>query len=114
LPGRAWSDAFDDASTSVVKGKQIPDLSGSLQITGGHFARFGVALHIVTNFLTFNDFVHASAFDGGDMDEGVRTAVVRLDKAEAFGGIEPFNCASGHDEPFHSIEREASEQRARR
>jgi hypothetical protein len=38
------------------------------------------------------------------VDERVSAAVVRLDEAEAFGGIEPFYCASGHDEPFQSIE----------
>jgi hypothetical protein len=36
------------------------------------------------------------------MNEGVNAAVVRLNEAEALGGVEPFNCASGHDEPFHS------------
>jgi hypothetical protein len=36
------------------------------------------------------------------MDEDVRATVIRLDEAEAFGGVEPFNCAGGHDEPFHS------------
>jgi hypothetical protein len=38
------------------------------------------------------------------MNEGVSAAIVRLDEAEALGGIEPFYCASGHDEPFQSIE----------
>ena len=50
--------------------------------------------------------------DSGDMDECVRAAVVRLDEAEALGGIEPFYCASGHDEPFHSIERGTDKPRA--
>ncbi|WP_255749863.1 hypothetical protein [Neorhizobium galegae] len=36
------------------------------------------------------------------MNEDVGAAVVRLNEAEALGGIEPFNCASGHNEPFHS------------
>jgi hypothetical protein len=36
------------------------------------------------------------------MDKRISAAVVRLNEAEALGGVEPFNCASGHDEPFHS------------
>jgi hypothetical protein len=36
------------------------------------------------------------------VNERISAAVVRLNEAEALGGIEPFNCASGHDEPFHS------------
>jgi len=45
---------------------------------------------------------HSSVLDSRDMNEGVSAAVVRLDEAEALGGIEPFYCASGHDEPFQA------------
>jgi hypothetical protein len=38
------------------------------------------------------------------MDERISAAVIGLDETEALGGIEPFYCASGHDEPFQSIE----------
>jgi hypothetical protein len=38
------------------------------------------------------------------VNERIGAAVIRLNEAEALGGIKPFNCASGHDEPFHSIE----------
>jgi hypothetical protein len=38
------------------------------------------------------------------VNEGVSAAVIGLDEAKAFGGIKPFYCASGHDEPFQSIE----------
>ncbi|MNT88232.1 hypothetical protein D3C72_2287620 [compost metagenome] len=38
------------------------------------------------------------------MNERISAAIVRLDEAEAFGGIKPFYCASGHVEPFQSIE----------
>jgi hypothetical protein len=31
------------------------------------------------------------------MDEYVRSAVIRFDEAEAFGGIEELNCSDGHD-----------------
>jgi len=80
----------------------MPMLS-SLEIAGRHLAGLHVPLHVVADLLAFDDFAHSSAFDGRDMDERVCTAIVRLNEAEALGGIEPFNCASGHDEPFHSI-----------
>jgi hypothetical protein len=74
----------------------------SLQVASRHFARLVVALHLVANLLAFDDFAHSGAFDGRDVNESVNTAVVGLNEAEALGGIKPFNCASGHDEPFHS------------
>ena len=103
LPGLKLIIASDDASTSVVKGKQISILS-VLQIAGRHLARLVVALEIEADLLAFNELAHAGALDGRDVDEGVSAAVVRLNEAEALGGIEPFYCASGHDEPFQSIE----------
>jgi len=33
------------------------------------------------------------------VNEHIGAAIVRLNEAEAFGGIEPFYCASGHNEP---------------
>jgi hypothetical protein len=61
-----------------------------------------VSLEIEADLLAFDEFAHSGALDGGDMNEGVSAAIVRLNKAEALGGVEPFNCASVHDEPFHS------------
>jgi hypothetical protein len=74
----------------------------SLKVASRHFARLCVALKVVADLLAFNDFAHASAFNSRNVNEGVSAAVVRLNEAEALGGIKPFNCASGHDEPFHS------------
>ena len=73
-----------------------------LQIAGGHLARLHVALHVKAELLALDDRGQTYTLDSGDMDKGVRAAVVRLNEAEALGGIKPFNCASGHDEPFHS------------
>jgi len=75
-----------------------------LQIAGRHFAGLVVALEFKADFLAFDELTHTGAFDGRDVDKSVSAAVVRLDEAEALGGIEPFYCASGHDEPFQSIE----------
>lgn len=79
----------------------MPKLS-SLKIAGRHFTGLHVPLHVIADLLAFDDFAHSSAFDSRDMDERIGAAIVRLNEAEALGGIEPFNCASGHDEPFHS------------
>ena len=78
------------------------DASGSLQVAGRHLARLAVALQFVADLLAFDEFAHSGALDGRNMDERIGAAVVRLNEAEALGGIKPFNCASGHDEPFHS------------
>ena len=100
MPDLAWSHALGNASTSVVKGEQIP--SGRLQIAGGLLARALVGLELVAELLAFDDIAHAGTFDGRDVNESVRTAVIRLNETEALGGIEPFYSASGHDEPFPS------------
>jgi hypothetical protein len=75
---------------------------GSLEIAGGHLTRLVISLQFEADLLAFDEFAHARAFDSRDMDERIGAAVVRLNETEAFGGIEPFNCASGHDEPFHN------------
>jgi hypothetical protein len=86
----------------VVTGRQrLVRLSG-LQTTGRHFARLHVALHVVAKLLAFNDFAHTGALDGLNTDERIGAAIVTLNEAEAFCGLEPFYCACGHDEPFQS------------
>ena len=86
----------------MVKGKPIPSELNSLQIAGRHLARLVVALEVKADLLAFDDFAHSGAFNGRDVNERVSVAVVRLDEAEALGRIKPFNCASGHNKPFHS------------
>jgi hypothetical protein len=89
-----------DASTSVViSGEKA---SGSAELACGHLARFVVALELEAELLTFDDRIHACAFNSRDVNEHVGAAVVGLNEAEALGGVEPFNCASGHNEPFLS------------
>jgi hypothetical protein len=75
----------------------------SLELTGGHLARLVVAFQFEAELLAFEEIAHTGAFDGRDVDENIGAAVVRLDKAEALGGIEPFYSACGHDEPFQSM-----------
>jgi hypothetical protein len=99
-PGLKVIIASGSASTSVVKGKQ-PSL-GSLQIAGRHLTRLLVALEVEADLLAFDEIAHSSALDSRDVNESISAAVVGLNEAEAFGGIEPFNCASGHCEPFQA------------
>lgn len=93
--------ALNNASTSVVKGEQVPMLS-SLKVAGRCFARLAVALQLVAELLAFDDFAHSCTLNSRDVNERICAAIVWLNEAEALSGIEPFNCASGHDEPFHS------------
>src|SRR5690606_5185099 len=70
------------------------------QLVGRHFSRPVVADHLVAELLAFGQIVHSCALDGGDVNKDVGSAVVRLDETETFGGIEPFYCAGGHNEPL--------------
>ena len=77
--------------------------SGNLEVAGSHLARLVVALHVVANFWpsTISRIPARSTAEICTNSSGA--ALVRLDETETFGGIEPFDCASGHDEPSHSI-----------
>jgi hypothetical protein len=87
-----------------IRGQREADINLSvLEIAGRHFARLIVALKLEADLLAFDEIPHPSALDGGNVNERISAAIVRLDETEALGGIKPFNCASGHDdEPFHS------------
>ena len=90
------------ASTSVVAAAM--SFLGGLKLARGHLARLPVLLELEGELLTFNDRGHAGPLNSGDVNKDVGATVVRLNEAKALGGIEPFNCASGHNEPFQSIE----------
>ncbi|GGG13603.1 hypothetical protein GCM10010924_48420 [Rhizobium wenxiniae] len=59
-----------------------------MKVAGRHFARLHVALEFVAKLLAFNNFAHSGALDGRDVDERVSAAIVRLDEAKTFGGVE--------------------------
>jgi hypothetical protein len=92
--------ALYSASTSVVTTEHQFRLDG-LKLLSSHLARPIVAHNFEANFLALDDFAHSSALHGGDVNEHIRPAIVRLNKAESLSGIVPFNCANGHNEPFH-------------
>ena len=77
--------------------------SSGAKVVGRALARALVLDDFVLDLLAFGQLAHARTFDGRDMNENVGRTFVRLDEAEALGGVKPFYCASGHDEPFHSV-----------
>ena len=48
------------------------------------------------DLVTFSQGAEAIALDRGLVDEDVLAAVVWLNEAKAFLGVEPFHCAGGH------------------
>src|ERR1700759_2284221 len=65
--------------------------SASLKLAGRHLAAALIALHLEAQLLAFAERAEARAFDGRDVDENVRAAVVGLDEAKALGGVEPLH-----------------------
>jgi hypothetical protein len=70
--------------------------SGRDEVDCGHLAGLP-ALQLVGQLLSFAEIAHSGALGGGNVDEHVRRAILRLNETETFDGIEPFNSASGHD-----------------
>src|SRR3569833_2661667 len=64
------------------------------------------ALEVVAVLLAFVQAGQARALDGGDVDEGVLRTIIRLDEAEALGGVEEFyGAGDGHGSSFVGIGR---------
>ena len=80
----------------ICRWRPAQSKSSSAEIAGGRLARAAVRQHFISNLLAFIERGHASALDGGDMNENVRAAIVRLNEAEALGCIEPLYGASVH------------------
>jgi hypothetical protein len=91
-PGSTKAVSLGTALTIITAGWT----SNGLQVTGGLLSAALVGLHLVRDLLTFNEAGHARALDGGDVDEGILPAVVRLDEAEALLFVEPLNGADAH------------------
>jgi hypothetical protein len=60
------------------------------------FAAVTAGFDVEGHFLVVCETGEASALDCGDVDENVLAAVIGSDKAETFGGVEPFHGASSH------------------
>src|SRR4030095_1485212 len=62
----------------------------------GAVAAAVVLLKLVADALLACEGAQAAGFDGADMHRGIAAAVVRLDEAEAFFGVEEFHGSGGH------------------
>jgi len=85
VPVHPWSHIEDEHSCS-------------LEILRGILARTLVLDDFEADLLTFGQAVHASALNGGDVNEHVRCAVVGLNEAVTLGGIEELHGTSSHDD----------------
>ena len=67
------------------------------QIVGGGLTCPLVLDDFVIHFLTFIQAIEARTLDGGNVDENVRTTLIRLNEAISLLAVEPFNGASCHN-----------------
>src|SRR5690349_4089730 len=75
---------------------QFPETLHGLQVLRGAFATARVADDLERNLLAFRETADPGALDGGNVDEHVLRAIIRLNEAVALGAVEPFHGASGH------------------
>src|SRR5579859_1156501 len=71
------------------------------KLQGLQICRFGLAgaalLEVERDLLAFGQARQTRTLDGGNMHERILPALIRGDKAETLGRIEPLNNASRHD-----------------
>ena len=67
-----------------------------LQLAGGHLAALLIAFQLVGDLLAFIERAQTSAFDRGDVNEHIVSAVVGLDETEAFLAVKPLHDATWH------------------
>jgi hypothetical protein len=72
--------------------------SSRLKVIGGALTGSTILNDVVTDLLSVGERAKASAFDSRNVHEYVRAAVIRLNEAEALGGVEPFYGASVHND----------------
>jgi hypothetical protein len=73
-----------------------------LKIVSSGLAGTAVLDNFKADLLAFDQAAHACALDSGDVHEHVRSAIFRLNKAKAFGGVEEFYGSYWHND-FLSI-----------
>jgi hypothetical protein len=71
--------------------------SDGLQIRGGQFAT--LAHDVVADLLALIEVAHAGTLDCGNVDENVLSAILRLNEAKAFLGVEKLNGTCSHKWP---------------
>lgn len=73
----------------------------NLEAVRRHFATLAVGDEFETHLVTFTQIIVAGAFDRADVNEGVAAAVIRLNEAKTFLGVEPFHGSRSHRVVFH-------------
>lgn len=95
------------ARGSPRRGGEERGYLSSLELAGRRLAAALVALELKADLLPLMQRAEARALYGRRMNEDVRAAIVGLDEAEAFGGIEPLNSAKSHMNTFQVRESRA-------
>jgi hypothetical protein len=72
----------------------------SAQIFSGGLAGTTVCDDVERYLLAFIQALHASAFNGADMNEDVLTAVLWLNEAETFLAVKPLHGSRMHEDQF--------------
>jgi len=68
---------------------------GRLDVDGLGLAAL-IFLKLVGQALVLLQRAHSRLFDGGDVNEGVISAIIRMDEAVALGIVEKLDCADRH------------------
>src|SRR5580658_3926924 len=82
-----------DGASATLSAQPILD---RLKLGGRHLAALFVALEFEGELLALVQRAEARTFHGRDVHEDVGAAVIRLNEAEALGGVEPLHGASRH------------------
>ena len=80
---------------AVARGVRIVRAVRALQVDGLGLAAL-VLLEVIADLLVLVQRAHARLLDGGDVDERVLAAIIRLDEAKALGFVEKFHGAYWH------------------
>jgi hypothetical protein len=106
-PHFPWEDArpHPHSGSQYIRGHAEEFMSrrsaDRLEIRGRELAASLIRYEIELDLLAFDQMIEAGTLDGADMDEGILATVIRLDEAEALGGVKPFHGSHGHEEnPF--------------
>src|ERR1017187_242504 len=92
--------AFVSVKSFFRLGAVLKEASGRLQIASRLLATLGDDL--VADLLALDQRTHAGLLDRGDVHEHILGVVIRLNKAEAFLGIEELHSSSRHRSSFHA------------
>jgi hypothetical protein len=80
----------------ATKSRRDHVASDFFELIGRGLAGAAVLLDLVAHLLAFLQITQAGALDGADMNENVRSAIIRLDEAKALLTVEPFHSSVSH------------------